>query len=525
MIRLPIRSKRQEKQAIALPYSLPAPFRGLNTRDPLSSMREGYASVLSNWWPSGVRVETRAGEESHVTGFAAPVKTLCIREGVAGTPELFAITNGGIYAATTAGAVGSSLSARTEGRCRYVQFRNSAGTYLFIVNGTDNLVHYDGGTWTSVANFTIGAGSGGGTKNTNLLNGVEVHQRRLWFIEKDTADAWYLGADLIGGDLNLFRIGAQFSKGGFLIALATWSLDSGVGPEDLLAFISSKGQVAVYAGLDPSDSTAWSLRGVFSVAEPIGQRCVAKVGGDLWLMTKAGIYSLNAILAGQSSTEAPPLTDIIGPTFTSAAASYGDLRGWQMTTFPRENMLLVNSPTEENVSANQFALNLLTGAWTTFTGWNALCWEQLGDFLYYGAGTQVVRAWVGATDLSSASITAKARLAYSSFNQPGVKKVWRECRPNLVFNGTVALGVGLDVDYQGGIEYSVVGSGSTDEVSFDTAVWDTATWAGLEVGKRDWVPLTAWDGHAAAFRLRTISSGGRVAWSLTDFLLESGSLF
>lgn len=524
MIRLPIRSKRQEKQAISEPFALPAPYRGLNTRDPLDQMKAGFASVLSNWWPSGVRVQTRAGAANHVTGFSDTVKTLCVREGVVGSPAIFAITDAGVYAATSAGAVGASLAARTEGWCRYAQFRNSAGTYLVIVNGTDDLLHYNGSAWTTVASFTVGAGSGGGTKNTNLLTAVEVHQRRLWFIEEDTADAWYQQTDLLTGDLNLFRIGAQFSKGGYLIALATWSLDSGVGPEDLLAFISSKGQVAVYAGLDPSDTAAWSLRGVFTLAEPLGRRCVAKVGGDCLIATTAGIFSLSATLRGGDQASSPPFTDLIGPTFNAAAADYGSIAGWQLQLFPRENMLLVNAPTALEASANQFAVNLLTGAWTTFTGWDALCWEQLGNFLYFGGTNKVVKAWTGADDFGS-PITAKARLAYSTFGLPGLEKLWTQTQPNLTFNGTVALGVGMDVDFKGEVAYSNAGSASTSEELFGTAVWDTAQWAGYEVGSRDWVGLTAWPGVYGAFRLRTISSGGRVAWSSTRFLLESGSIF
>ncbi len=513
------RTKRAKKTPISVQRSLFAPYRGLNTRDPLAGMREGYASLLVNWWPRGGKVETRAGAASHKTGFVESVKTLMVYEGLAGSPKLFAAADDGIFDATSAGAIGAAAQALTEGWVSHVQFRNSAGTYLILVNGTDNLTTYDGASWSTTASFTVGAGSGGGTKNTNLLSFIEAHQRRLWFIEEGTTDAWYQPADQLTGDLNRFRIGAQFSEGGTLLALATWSLDSGTGPEDLLAFISTKGQVAVYSGLDPSDDTAWSLRGVYKLSDPLGSRCVAKVGGDLWIATLQGVVSMTSVLKGDTQGVAPSLTDIISPTFNKAADDYRGFQGWQMQPYPTENMLLINAPTNSVGGAKQFALNIVEGAWTIFEGWDAICWARLGTEIYFGRTTSVAKGWTGFDDFGE-SIMSKARIAYSDFGLAGREKAWLGVRPTLTFAGDLALGVGLDVDFKGSIPYDPAGVFNYPAAVWDTDLWDSGVWGGYDSGSRDWLSPSAWPGTYAALRLRTLSSSGRVTWTLTDFLLE-----
>ena len=64
--------------------------------------------------------------------------------------------------------------------------------------------------------------------------------------------------------------GPLFYKGGYLVAVTDWTIDGGNGPQDYVAFISLRGQVALYAGTDPTNSSAWSLVGVFNLSCPWG---------------------------------------------------------------------------------------------------------------------------------------------------------------------------------------------------------------------------------------------------------------
>lgn len=521
MMRQPVRTKRRGKDSVLSPFSMRPPYRGLNTRDPLGDMKSEYASILQNWWPSGVRVSSRAGARNYLTAVGAPVKTLASWEGQSGSPKLFAIADTGIFDATAAGAAGASVQARTEGWCRFVQYSNSAGIYLVIVNGVDDLARFDGTTWTTVASFTK---SGGGTLNTADLINVTAHKRRLWFVEAGTSDAWYLDTDAISGTAYRFVLGPLFSEGGFLQAIATWTLDSGAGPDDYCAFISSKGQVAVYSGIDPSSTTDWSLIGVFQLAPPLGYRCATKVSGDLLIATEAGIFSMTQIMRGDSPTSSPAFSDLIQTTYNAAAAAYGTQTGWQMEVFPQENMLLVNVPTSTADTAYQFARNLITGAWTVFIGWNALCFSAFNKELFFGSASGVEQAWYGFTDFDN-PIYCKARCAYSYFGGTAKEKHFRLCRPNFVYSGVVVIGVGMDTDLKAEVEYEIGEEYSTSAAIWDTGVWDESVWGALEAQGADWIPLTAWPARSGAFRLRTISVDGRVSWSLTDFLFELGAVF
>ena len=110
---------------------------------------------------------------------------------------------------------------------------------------------------------------------------VNVYKKRIWGVLKDSLDACFLDSDAVAGAATKFPLGSVFQRGGYLVAMATWTLDSGEGPDDYAVFISSKGEVAVYGGIDPTDATDFTLKGIFFTAPPIGRRCFCKLGADL----------------------------------------------------------------------------------------------------------------------------------------------------------------------------------------------------------------------------------------------------
>lgn len=46
------------------------------------------------------------------------------------------------------------------------------------------------------------------------LNYVWVYKNRLFFVEKDSLNAWYLPVDSIGGAAEKFPLGGVFTRGG-----------------------------------------------------------------------------------------------------------------------------------------------------------------------------------------------------------------------------------------------------------------------------------------------------------------------
>ena len=85
--------------------------------------------------------------------------------------------------------------------------------------------------------------------------------------------------------------------------MTTWTIDDGNGAEDHLVVVSSTGQAAVYAGIDPTDPATWSLVGVYNIGAPVkGRRGYTKVGGDLYILTQQGIVSMASMLCLQELT-------------------------------------------------------------------------------------------------------------------------------------------------------------------------------------------------------------------------------
>lgn len=520
MRRMPARRKRPTATPISYRMTIPAPYMGLNARDPEALMKPGYATTMENWFPTGLQVELRPGATDHVTGFAAAVKSLLIWDGADGTSKLFACTNAGIYDATTAGAVGASVSTITSGRCQFTQYRTSGKSWLVVVNGVDDFRTYDGTSWATTATF---AKSGGGTLTSNTIVNVAAHQRRLWFVIKDSVDPYYLNTDSIAAPVFTFPLGPHFTKGGSLLSIATWTVDGGNGPDDYCAFISSKGQVIVYAGTDPATASTWVLKGTYDIPEPIGYNCALKFGGDCLVLTRSGIFPLTELLKGKANDPSLAISDLITPLMGDAATDHATKKGWQMATLLNERLLLLNVPTVEDSESYQFAMNTTTRGWTKFTGWNALCVVAHKNGLYIGMTTKVAHIWNGRNDFNAA-ITATARGHFDYFNNRSAIKEWKGVIPVIKAEGAVSISIALDVDFQSSTAYGAASFISGGTSRFDSATYDASVWGEVLV-LADLQTPAAYPGVCAALRLRAITSNSTITWSATDFIYEYGALF
>jgi hypothetical protein len=120
----------------------------------------------------------------------------------------------------------------------------------------------------------------------------------------------------------------------------------------------------------------------------------------------------------------------------------------------------------------------VTGAWTQFLGLNANCWGTLNDVMYFGSNDGKVYEWdtgsgdyVGSTNLP---ITATVQTAFNYFNTRGHLKRFTMIRPVITTDGSVAPGVGLNIDYGSGAPISVPVALQTISALWDQALWDQA---------------------------------------------------
>jgi hypothetical protein len=467
------------------------------------------AIVLDNIFPGVQDVSVRSGSADHATGFADPVKTL-MPYSSGTTNQLFAATDNGIFDATASGAIGASVATCTDGYWSYVNMANAAGSWLCLCNGTDAYKTYDGSAWATPA---ITGVSGA------VLNYVTLHQKRLWFIEEDSMKLWYLGTDAISGAATQFPVGSLFRKGGYVVALGSWTVDSGSGSNDLFVILTSKGEAAVYQGTDPASSSTWALIGVYALPAPLGNRPFVDFGGDLLYLSQVGMIPMTKAIQSTILDRAATVSFKIDGAFIDAALDYGaNVTDWNMIVHTGQNMLLVNVPVSTNPRTSyQFVMNTITKAWCRFTGWNSICWAIHNDQIYFGGEDKVTVAWTGTNDAGS-PISAQAAQAYSALGQRGQKKI-SLVRPNVAFSSGVTVQMALDADFktfngQTQITYNPLTAGAI----WDVDLWDTGVWdSGTQILDPKWTTVPADLGFLHSFRISFTTSTAVVTWTSTEF--------
>ena len=497
MLIAPIRNSRVSRTQKASGASLPAPTGGWDALSPLAEMKADKAIVLDNWIPRPDTVEVRRGHTIHAIGGlgGGVVDSLMAYHAVTSAGgKLFAGANSRIYDVTanaTASAVVTSLS---NNRWQHVNFTAAGGTkYLYCVNGADSARAYDGSTWSTPS-------ISGGTSST-FIN-ITAHKDRLWFIEKDTTKAWYLGSGAISGTATSVQLGPAFDKGGFLVAAATMTRDGGAGSDDFLCFITSQGQVAVYSGTDPDDPERWNQVGVFNLGAPIGYRCFTKVGADLALVNIDGVIPVSAALGlDQSAQKQIAMSADINDAMNAAARSYKSNFGWQLIAYPKDTLAILNVPISAGATQYQYVMNTLTKAWCRFTGMNANCWEVFNDNLYFGGNSgYVFKADNGGTD-NGTPIDAVGKSAYNYFGSRGNTKSFLGLQPLLTTVSSARVSVGVSTDFRDNVTLGTPSAAVLGGAVYDTAVYDTDVYAIEDRAVSDWTAISG-IGHCAAVHFR-----------------------
>lgn len=504
----PLRDNRN-RQTVVRSVTFPACVEGWDAISPLAAMKELRAVQLKNWFPQPGYLEVRRGYQlsARVAGGAVPVQSLMVYHGLTtAADKLFAAAGGTIYDASSS-TTSASVTALGSNRWQSVNFSNSGANYLYLVNGTDPAEYYNGSVW---AQPTIT-----GVSSSDLIH-VNVHKRRLWFTQVNTSKVWYLAADAVQGAATAFDLGSLFTQGGYLNAMATWTIDGGLGPDDYAVFISSRGQVAVYQGTDPSSASTWGIVGVYDLPAPIGRKCFVKYGGNLLYLSVAGVLQLNlALQTDEAQVTTAAITQRINTAFNSAARDFKGNFGWDMTVYPKGTRLIVNIPTSETATAKQYVMNTLTGAWCEFDNHNACCWANWKDRLFFGGvDGAVYEADQGSADVLT-SITATGQTAYKAPFSPGSLKRYTMIQPLVVTSGSTRPSVGISTDFNETSSLSTPSGVSAASALWDAAVWDTAVWGGGVTYSSDWTSSSALGRWASVkFQATTGSQATGCKWGI-----------
>ena len=503
---------RRGRRAVSRPIAITAPIEGWDASAALADMKPQRAVQLKNWFPQPGWVEVRKGYKYHawdIVSDTTPIESLMAYHGPT-TSKLFAAGGGAVYDVTANAAGTSSITSLSEDRWQHTMFGNSAGTFLWMCNGTDAPRHYNGSAWATPSI------TGTGITASDFIQ-CWAHKARIWAVIANSQDAAYLETDAVAGTATRFRLGRLFTRGGFLMAGTTWTRDGGSGPDDYQVFISSEGQVAVYAGTDPASADTWSIVGVFNVPKPIGRRCFARLGGDVLLITIEGVFPLSQLLpVDQSQASRVAITENINPAFNGDALSYRSAFGWEIAVYPNGTRLIVNIPTSELATAKQYVMNTITGAWCEFDGHNANCWAVLNDNLYFGGQDGAVyRADTGRADLDQ-PIVAVGQMAYQAFGTPNVKR-FSMIRPlvNTTGNNRPSLGMSLDFIETSSMSSLLAAQSSTGAL-WDVAKWDQATWSDESQTVADWTNVVGIGTFGSIkFQAQTGLEVGRSLWGVS----------
>lgn len=467
--------KGQTQKQPAMTYNFPAPVRGWVRNVNLAVAGDSSARVLDNWICTTSGIRARAGSVKVAT---LPNGATSAFSYNGASNYLFFADGVGIYDATSPAdpdiALTATVSGQTDGEYSTEQFGTAGGRFLYALNDADEPQLFDGTSWQAVNNASAPISITGVT--TSGLSHVWSHASRLWFIEKDTTSAWYLPVDSIGGAATEFSLAGVFSKGGSLLFGATWSLDAGDGLDDKCVFVTSEGEVAIYSGTNPGSATDWSIQGVYSMPKPISKKSYISAGGDLLIATEIGLIPISAAInTDLGAIETKAVSAPIAPYWLEQSQSLTS-KGWEIEKLTSEGIMIVSQPDTASGTEYCLCVNLITGAWSRFSGWDVQCMTRFNGRGYYGDASGVVYLMnAGGSDNGSIYVASYIG-QHEDLGHYGQTKSIRQMRPAFRVGTPINPQISANSNFSETLPTppSSVGNYGSDE--WDVGEWDVSVW-------------------------------------------------
>lgn len=511
----------------AQPLTVPAPIGGLNGRDPLASMDPKDAYYMDNVFPGTAYCESRKGCKKYSsTALGAPVQSLEVYAGATGD-KMLAWAGGNVFDVST-NVPNQLTSGLLSSLVITTMFSNSADNaqHLIIVSGLDQPRHYDGTSLTTLA-MTGMAGS------QTTLNFVFSFKSRLYFGQRGMLGFYFLPVGAIQGALSYFDLAQVSRKGGYLVAIASFSKSgNGSTPNDYMVFITSKGEYIVYGGFDPSSAANWGLVGRYYSAPPIGAKCTLNYGTELIILTEEGAISFSEVRrAGDATSGAvgfstyTAITSKLG-SYLSAYNVNAAIPGWSGIQYSGGGgWLLLNVPATMSISGKyyQYVMNTTTNAWCRFTNWNGLCFTVYNKRLYFGRYDGYVMLGDDGRLDDGQNIMCDVKQAYNYFDDGNglayLQKHFQWASMLVSCDGQPPLSGKFNVDYMEDQPYYVNTLPPTAGAVWDVAAWDDGTWA-YENGTQRFVITLNKGGVAGSLWLRASLQGLTFRWFATQYVME-----
>jgi len=495
--------------------SVPAPVGGLNSRDSIDAMAPTDALIMSNFFPTVEKVTLRDGYTSFCTGIGTGNVETLVEHNAGANRQLLAIgSNGTLYQIDTGSAV-SKKTGLANGRAESIEFNNNS---IFVPSGANVPFAWDG---SSASDLSITLSD---SVNANTLTGVHAHKNRVYYWTGDSQNFYHSATvDTFQGNFTKFPVGLVGTFGGNIIMINTLTIDGGEGVDDLLCIIMTSGEVLLYSGSNPASD--FSLVGTFRIAEPINEkRAIAKLGGDVIVMTKEGYLPLSQVVRQDIvGNKAAAISEKIRGTVIGQVKATGSSTGWQIFVSPDGDKVYFNYPTGEPDPFNQHVFNPIIRAWCIFENLPAHVWGQFNGDTFFGSASGVVFKVTGDAD-NGENIVGDLATAYNYFGDRGGVKRFSSVQPMLEGETDIvfSFGVGVDQSPVAAIDVSPV-TFQSNLAAWDTATWDDFFWAdttGAGVTKRRKAVNRL--GYSSALRIKVATSTQTISFISAHYTFAPG---
>jgi len=472
-----------------------APILGMDTVSAGVSMPAGYSIFSYNLIGAEYGLRSRLGWREWVTGLdGEQVRSLLPFTGSTkdgASNRLFACTTSGIWdvSASTTTPTKVVTFANLDADSGWgisTGFVNSAGEHHLCYTDESNGYYVYEESTTTWTQGGLPANPVTGAVPENLAF-VAAWKNRLWFVEKDTAAAWYLDIGAVTGAATKFNFGARFKAGGDLRGLWSWTYDGGSGIDDALVAVSGGGDVVVYKGTDPSDAATFALSGVwYAGAVPSGRKLCTDFGGDLLFMSSTGIQSMSKLVSGGSAYSSQYETARIANLWSQLQATSSNLRGWSQRIHPKDAALMITVPVALGLPTSQLVMGLSTKGWHQYREMPmGVCAEPWGGTLFFG--TEDGRVCLNDGDVdgvlladpsSFSPVYWSALTGFTNMGRPTQKAI-HHIQPKLMSQGgNIPHEAQARFDWDLSEVLSLSAAAASGGALWGSALWDQALWGG-----------------------------------------------
>lgn len=477
-----------------------APVGGLSDREfAVGPQNAPNALVLSNFWPTERGLEVRKGYvNAGYSGNVGDPVTAVVPYSNGAKTELFLLHASGSLQRVpvdVTGGVGVATGLPnhfTNPDISYALVRNAGGVVLILVNGVDSLLYYDGVTLERVPSLEYEDVLGNTHQlDTRNLSHVWLYGNRVFYVQKNSTDAWYHGIGETRGRVSLFPLSGVFDQGGGLLSGFPWAVDAGNNLVNRCVFVSDCGEYAVYNG-DPA--VDFALDGVYTTGILRDKTSYYAIGGDVRLMVENGVKSFVAVVQTESGVETRAIDANVLPIMRRA---FGDTPTQKFeATYHRELDMGVYASL--GPEPRIFVYNERTRAWATIDGWDTRSIVSVNGHLFMGLGDgSLARAWEGGMDGDS-DYTAIARLPHHPLGSIAHKKTVTGLQGVWISGTEICPGyrpvVSAATPLIGEDDLGVCGVDELAGCNWDACTWDSDFWGAVhtlqhDTVRQEWCPF------------------------------------